>query len=380
MPRVLNVMGNVSTNALSSSVLKLKTIFNDVESRTILFSEYNERVANAFHDHELEVTFYGDNHLRATLKLLRHLIYNLGEYDVLFVGGAPLHYGHVPSVIHELTELPLVVRFNGYNDSDNMFKQLGIVFGEQYLLRRSDKIIFQSKAQMEDILLMNRVQESARHEVVSPGIPEQWFSRSDETTIEHLRQELGIGDCEQVIGTCVTPRPVKRVDTLLEITERLSEDHNIKLVIVGDSDYVAKYKQEAKKRDINHLVIWVGRRDPQELSKFYSLFDVTVMTSDSESFGQPITESYLCKTPCVAYDHGGMRDQIIHNETGYLVPSKDVEAFLAYVVDLLDHPDRCSEFAESGREFIEGRYSLEAAGVEYSRIFSTVSNYMDSHI
>jgi len=38
-----------------------------------------------------------------------------------------------------------------------------------------------------------------------------------------------------------------------------------------------------------------------------------------------LTESYLCETPCVAFDVGGMSDQIVNGETGYLVEPYDTK-------------------------------------------------------
>jgi glycosyltransferase involved in cell wall biosynthesis len=62
----------------------------------------------------------------------------------------------------------------------------------------------------------------------------------------------------------------------------------------------------------------------------YMLSDVVVSAStDPEGFGRTIGEAQAMGRPVVASDHGGAREQIIAERTGFLFPSGDAAALAA---------------------------------------------------
>jgi len=72
-----------------------------------------------------------------------------------------------------------------------------------------------------------------------------------------------------------------------------------------------------------------------------------------------LTESYLCETPCVAFDVGGMSDQIVNGETGYLVEPYDTNSFVTALERLVTDPEQRAEFGIRGREYVQKRFTLE---------------------
>ena len=59
----------------------------------------------------------------------------------------------------------------------------------------------------------------------------------------------------------------------------------------------------------------------------YMLSDVVVSAStDPEAFGRILIEAQALGRPVIASDHGGARETVLKDQTGWLVPPGDVDA------------------------------------------------------
>src|SRR3546814_8466552 len=71
----------------------------------------------------------------------------------------------------------------------------------------------------------------------------------------------------------------------------------------------------------------------------YMLSDVVVSAStDPEGFGRTVGEAQAMGRPVVASDHGGAREQILAERTGFLFPSEDATALAAGLRTALSLP------------------------------------------
>lgn len=115
-------------------------------------------------------------------------------------------------------------------------------------------------------------------------------------TCQKLRKKLGINDEDKVI-VHVTPNfsaPIKGGTYVLELAKCMS---HVKLIVVGIKDF-----------EVNNLpenIIAVCHVDSKEdLSCYYSIADVTLLTSFRESFSMVTAESLCCGTPVVGFKAG----------------------------------------------------------------------------
>ena len=67
------------------------------------------------------------------------------------------------------------------------------------------------------------------------------------------------------------------------------------------------------------------------------LSDVVVSAStDPEAFGRILIEAQALGRPVIASDHGGARETVLKDQTGWLVPPSDVEALSAAMEKVLE--------------------------------------------
>jgi glycogen synthase len=96
-----------------------------------------------------------------------------------------------------------------------------------------------------------------------------------------------------------------------------------------------------------------------ELERLYERAAVVACPSHREGFGVVCAEAMAYGRPVVAGDVGGLRDLVVHEETGLLVPPGDVGALRAALQRLLRDHDLRRRFGEAGRARISEHFTWQ---------------------
>jgi glycosyltransferase involved in cell wall biosynthesis len=106
-----------------------------------------------------------------------------------------------------------------------------------------------------------------------------------------------------------------------------------------------------------------------ELERLFERAAVVACPSHREGFGVVCAEAMAFGRPVVAGDVGGLRDLVVHEETGLLVPPGDVEALRTALHRLLADPDLRRRFGEAGRARIADHFTWQQFGDEMLRAY-----------
>ena len=87
---------------------------------------------------------------------------------------------------------------------------------------------------------------------------------------------------------------------------------------------------------------------------------VHVLTSPKEGWGITNLEAGACGTPTVASDAPGLRESVVHGETGLLVPHEDETALVNALEGLIADAGRREEMGARARAYAE-RFTWDAA-------------------
>jgi glycosyltransferase involved in cell wall biosynthesis len=113
----------------------------------------------------------------------------------------------------------------------------------------------------------------------------------------------------------------------------------------------------------------IGFVPHDELERLFERAAVVACPSHREGFGVVCAEAMAFGRPVVAGDVGGLRDLVVHEETGLLVPPGDVEALRAALHRLLADPDLRRRFGEAGRARIAEHFTWQQFGDEMLRAY-----------
>lgn len=112
-----------------------------------------------------------------------------------------------------------------------------------------------------------------------------------------VREELGIGEEEKVIGHVGALLPVKNHEFLIKVFDEYQKiNPKSKLLLVGEGCLREELEQQVKSLGIQEKVLFLGRRDDTE--KFYSAMDVFVMPSWFEGFSVALMEAQVNGLKC----------------------------------------------------------------------------------
>ena len=137
----------------------------------------------------------------------------------------------------------------------------------------------------------------------------------------------------------------------------LKKHPNTVYAIVGDGNARADLETLATDLGIREAVDFVGRKSGDDLVAYFQACDIYVHTpkivdqNKFEGFGIVYLEASACGKPIVATDAGGIRDAVLDNETGLIVPEGDTVAIAKQITQLLDDEALAKRLGERGRAY-----------------------------
>ena len=191
--------------------------------------------------------------------------------------------------------------------------------------------------------------------------------------LQAVRSELGLSPQHQVVGMVANlNRPVKGVRYFVEAAPMIAEAApHARLLIVGDGKLRTGLEQKARELGVADRIIFAGFHS--NVSQFYGIMDISVLTSLSEGLSMTILESMSFGLPVVATSVGGNAELVRNEETGFLVPPKDPSRFARAVVTLLGAPDARRTMGDKARRIIEERFTLPAVADQYRSLYDHVA-------
>jgi len=163
---------------------------------------------------------------------------------------------------------------------------------------------------------------------------------------------LSVGSCGPSKGFDFIIRSLARIDSKIRPGFIIASNS----VAVGWENYLEQLAiKVGVDLEIKHLVL------NNELLQLYNEAKLVVYAPYLEPFGLVPLEAMACRTPVVAVKEGGVRESIIHNETGILT-ERDENMFARAVNELLLNNKKREKMAQRGIEVIHSYWTLEYAG------------------
>lgn len=162
----------------------------------------------------------------------------------------------------------------------------------------------------------------------------------------------------KVIGTIKSLEQNYGIDTLIKAFALLKKKtaHDIKLLICGDGTKAQELKKLAAESGYADDILFTGRIDQQEVSRYHNMIDIFVNVSLQESFGVAVVEAMACEKPVVVTSVGGLKEVVEENVCGVFVPTANVEKTANAIRGLLDDPAKAKRMGEAGRIRVLRKY------------------------
>jgi len=233
----------------------------------------------------------------------------------------------------------------------------------RYLWQEVDRVHVISRALLDDAH-RHGLPGSADFRRISPAINISQFPLSKSNhSIHNPVQLLTVARLHWVKGIEYT------FEALVELKK---SGYNFIYTLIGDGGEHDRLVLAADQLGIYDQVRFIGKLPHQELNKYYLNTDIYLQYSVQEGFCNAVLEAQAVGIPCIVSDAGGLPENVIHNETGWVVPRRNPALFAEKIIEVIKmDPGRLQQVGERAREHVKNNFNIEK---QYADFFEFYNN------
>jgi glycosyltransferase involved in cell wall biosynthesis len=288
--------------------------------------------------------------------------------------------GWVAAELRERLDLPVVQIFHAMGLTKQRHQgaadtspgeRIGI---ERDIIRRVDRIIAQCPTERTE-LIDDYDADPAGIVTIPSAVNTEIFHPIEQAV---AREAIGLDTCEPVVVYVGRMIPRKGVRNLVRAVALLAWQQPVRLLLVGGetrepddtaTPEIGVLRELADELGIAEYVSFTGKRQRDELSRYYSAGDVVVTTPWYEPVGLTPLEAMACGRPVIGSAVGGLTYTIVEGETGVLVPPEDPERLAARLNQLLNDVALRSAMGRRARERVEARFTWPVAAAHTALVY-----------
>jgi asparagine synthase (glutamine-hydrolysing) len=141
-----------------------------------------------------------------------------------------------------------------------------------------------------------------------------------------------------------------------------------KSIVVGDGPLYSKCKALLNKYSLMEYVNFVGRKS--DVSRYYSVFDIFMLTSRQEGTPNVLIEAQSLGLPCVTTDVGACSEVVIHNKTGLVVKPNNPNALMNACLEMVTNPKKMKAFSQNAIEHSKRVFSPANGLDHFNKLYS----------
>lgn len=197
----------------------------------------------------------------------------------------------------------------------------------EFAINESDAVTAVSESLKRDTL--NYFNINREVEVVPNFIDISNYAKEDDT----CHKKLYAPNNEKILIHISNFRPVKRIEDVVKVFEKVRKEVPSKLLLVGDGPVRGNVENLARSLDVIEDVLFLGKT--KAIEKLLSISDLFLLTSKSESFGLSALEALASHVPVISTNTGGIPEVNKHGYSGFLSDVGNVDEMATNAIYLL---------------------------------------------
>ncbi|MEP0263903.1 glycosyltransferase family 4 protein [Dokdonia sp.] len=268
------------------------------------------------------------------------------DIDVILIEFGPHAHSLLPFL--EQVNIPFIVHFHGYDASvDKVIKECNNYI-EVFKLATS--IIVVSTEMRERLIKLGCERSKITY---TPCGPNDKFLEIKPTLSK--KQLIGIGRFVDKKAPYFT---------ILAFAKALQEVPDAKLILAGNGQLLNACQNLVAYYKISDAVSFPGVITPEKFrellsdSRAYVQHSITSNIGDMEGTPVAIMEAQASGIPVISTRHGGIKDVILEDETGFLCDEKDVDEMAKFMIRLLKNKSEAQTMGQNARKRILENYTI----------------------
>lgn len=194
----------------------------------------------------------------------------------------------------------------------------------------------------------------------------------------NIREELNLKPSGPIVGAVSVIRSWKGLDYLVKAAPLiLREIPDVKFIITGDGTHRKTLEKTIKETGVGDKFYMLGHRE--DVAGIMNSIDILVHPSyANEGVPQTVLQAMAMKKPVIASDLPSLKEVVIDNKTGIIVPLKDPQGIARAVIKLLLDKKLAKELGENGRRLALKSYSFAGMLDKLETIYNEYSSHRNS--
>ena len=365
---VLHIIQNSKRGGVQLQLLNLvKTYDRSLIQPTVCCLSYQEDVGRLMEQRGIDfVALNVRRHYRFSPKLIIALYKLMKSRNIQVVRAHKYSAGIYGRIAAWLAGVPVIINsVHGNYRKDLRFERRLV---NKLLSRITDRIVGMSESIRQDIITYDNI-DPAKVIVVRNGVDTELFSPAG--TAGSIRNELGLGEDETIIGFIGRLVPAKGLAHLIEAFAELKKQiGGSKLLIVGGGELLEPLSNMVSEKGLKDDVVFTGER--ADIPQLLAAMDILVMPSIAEGLPNALLEAMAAARPVIVTSAGGMGEIIQDGINGLVVPVGDEAALLRGLVKLAKDRSFARELGAAARQGIENKYSIRATARAWEDLYITL--------
>ncbi len=270
----------------------------------------------------------------------------------------------VPAVIHTVHGAP----FHAWQGRGaRSFFQLC----ERWAARRCHAMVSVADA-MTDLMVSANVAPREKFTTIYSGMEVEPFLHAEEHR-ERVRRELGYRPEHVVIGKIARLFKLKGHDDVILAARRVVDaEPNARFLFVGDGIFHERLQRQIAEAGLSEYFQFTGLVPPERIPELIGAMDVVVHASLREGLARVLPQALIAGRPAVSFDVDGAREVVISDETGNLIPPRDIEQLSAALIRLASNPALRERLGSEGRRRFTDQFRHERMTEQLRALYQAV--------
>lgn len=298
------------------------------------------------------------------VKLLRQIQPDL----IHLVTIKPMLYGGVAAKLLGLENVVSAVSGLGHTFSANTPKTriLRAILKPLFILAfraKNSRVIFQNTSDRDTLLDMGVISNSRVRMIKGSGVDLELYK-----PCERNSQEVVVVFAARLLKN-------KGVCEFVDAAQRIQFDNpDVRFIVVGDPDPsnpLSVSSEDIRQWQDESNVEFLGFR--RDIPEIFSQADIVALPSYyGEGLPKVLIEAAACGRAIVTTDHPGCRDAVIADQTGLVVPSKNVDALVKAFLSLIESTEKRKQLGKAARRFAEKEFDVKGVVQKHVDIYSEI--------
>ena len=164
------------------------------------------------------------------------------------------------------------------------------------------------------------------------------------------------------------------IDTLDALALLKKKGINFDYTIIGEGKELEELRFSIHQLKLSNHVTLLGKKTHEEVVSLLNQCDIYIQYSLSEGFCNAVLEAQAMGCLCIVSDVEGLSENVLHGQTGWVVPKRNPLALAEALINVIHLPDvRKDSFKNNAKERVIEKFNLDDQKKSFSEFYNSSS-------